>query len=180
MKHTSLGTLLCPVARSLDHVGEWWSILILRDALTGLTRFDEFQQSLGIATSTLSVRLNALVASGLLVKQQYCEKPPRDEYILTETGLDFEKVILAFTTWGNDHFAEEGHSTEIIDTQTQRPVRLGLVDLNTGEAITRERHTTAAGPAASERMRYRFDYAARRRADPDFALTFAMPPRPGD
>ena len=74
----------CPIARSLDRVGEWWSILILRDALGGMTRFDEFQKSLGIAPNMLTRRLAALVEAGMLEKRRYSERPPRDEYVLTD------------------------------------------------------------------------------------------------
>jgi len=75
----------CPIARSLERVGEWWSILILRDALHGLTRFDEFQKSLGIAPNMLTRRLNALVEGGLLERRRYSERPPRDEYLAMDT-----------------------------------------------------------------------------------------------
>ncbi len=81
--------MTCPIARSLEHVGEWWSILILRDAFRGVTRFEGFRDSLGIAPNILTRRLKALVAAGLLERRRYCERPPRDEYVLTERGRDF-------------------------------------------------------------------------------------------
>ena len=80
MRRKSFGNMQCPIARSLERVGEWWSILILRDAFYGLTRFDEFQKSLGIAPNMLTRRLNALVEAGLLERRRYSERPPRDEY----------------------------------------------------------------------------------------------------
>jgi DNA-binding HxlR family transcriptional regulator len=83
MQRKSFGRMSCPIARSLERVGEWWSILILRDALHGLTRFDQFQKSLGIAPNMLTRRLSALVDAGLLVRRRYSERPPRDEYVLT-------------------------------------------------------------------------------------------------
>ena len=78
--------MVCPIARGLERVGEWWSILILRDALHGMTRFDEFQKSLGIAPNMLARRLNALVHAGLLERRRYSERPPRDEYLPTARG----------------------------------------------------------------------------------------------
>ncbi len=72
--------MLCPIARSLERVGEWWSMLIMRDALYGMTRFDEFQTSLGIAPNMLTRRLTALVEAGLLERRLYNERPPRYEY----------------------------------------------------------------------------------------------------
>src|SRR6266853_616876 len=89
MQRKSFGRMVCPIARSLERVGEWWSILILRDALHGLRRFDQFQKSLGIAPNMLARRLNALVDAGLLERRRYSEHPPRDEYVLTARGRDF-------------------------------------------------------------------------------------------
>ncbi len=86
MKHTDFGSMACPIARSLGKVGEWWSILILRDAFYGLTRFDEFEKSLKIAPNMLTRRLSGLVEGGLMERRQYSTRPPRFEYILTEKG----------------------------------------------------------------------------------------------
>ncbi len=177
VKHSDFSALPCPVARSVDRVGEWWSIMILRDALAGLTRFDEFQKSLGIAPNILTRRLNDLVDAGLLAKARYCQKPPRYEYLLTDTGRDFHMVMMTFVEWGNRHFAPEGHSTEIIDRETGRPVRLGLVDLDTGLPISSERHQMGPGPGASARIRYRFDYIARKLAGGEADVKFDPPPR---
>src|ERR1700756_3410362 len=92
MHRKSFGNMQCPIARSLERVGEWWSILILRDAFHGLTRFDQFQRSLDIAPNMLTRRLNALVESGLLERRRYSERPPRDEYGPTQRGPDFPPV----------------------------------------------------------------------------------------
>src|SRR4051812_14727235 len=89
MRHKSFQSMQCPIARGLERVGEWWTILILRDAFRGLRRFDEFRESLGIAPTMLTRRLNGLVETGLLERRQYSEHPPRDEYVLTEMGRDF-------------------------------------------------------------------------------------------
>ena len=83
---TRLSGKSCPIALSLDRVGEGWTIMILRDAFRGLTRFDQFQKSLGIAPNILSRRLRGLVEAGLLEKSRYSEHPPRDAYLLTERG----------------------------------------------------------------------------------------------
>jgi DNA-binding HxlR family transcriptional regulator len=77
MQHKSFSTLQCPIARSLERVGERWSILILRDAFQGLTRFDQFQTSLGIAPNILARRLKSLVEAGLLERRRYSAHPPR-------------------------------------------------------------------------------------------------------
>ena len=93
MQRKSFADMTCPIARSLEHVGEWWSMLILRDAFGGTTRFDDFQRSLGIAPNMLTRRLAALVDAGLLERRPYSERPPRDEYVLTERGRDFKPVL---------------------------------------------------------------------------------------
>ena len=96
----------CPVARGLCHVGDAWSMLILRDAGGGATRFDQFQKNLGIAPNILTRRLTALVEGGLLERHRYSEHPPRDEYLLTDSGRDFLPVLFAFGAWGARHFGD--------------------------------------------------------------------------
>jgi DNA-binding HxlR family transcriptional regulator len=98
----------CPIARSLEKVGEWWSILILRDAWLGKTRFDELQKSLGIGSNTLTRRLNWLVAQGLLERRACDGHSTRHEYVLTVSGLDFQSVLEAFIAWGNRHASPPG------------------------------------------------------------------------
>src|SRR5487761_1017585 len=118
MQRKSYGNMHCPIARSLDRVGEWWSILILRDAFYGLTRFDQFQKSLGVAPNMLTRRLNALVESGLLERRRYQEHPPRDDYVLTERGRDFQPVLLAMLAWGNRHYPPDRQTVQIVNTDT--------------------------------------------------------------
>ncbi|GGC54101.1 winged helix-turn-helix transcriptional regulator [Chelatococcus reniformis] len=103
MQRKSFQSMSCPIARSLEKVGEWWSILILRDARRGRTRFDEFQKSLGIGSNTLTRRLNWLVAQGLLERRECRDHPQRREYVLTASGRDFQAVLDAFIAWGNLH-----------------------------------------------------------------------------
>jgi DNA-binding HxlR family transcriptional regulator len=135
MQRTSFSGMTCPIARSLEHVGEWWSILILREAFNGKTRFDEFRDALGVAPNILTRRLKSLVTAGLLERRRYCERPPRDEYILTERGRDFRPVMLSLMTWGNRHFAPEGPNVEIVHAETGRPAEPILVDRPTGLPI---------------------------------------------
>src|SRR5271165_1759174 len=128
MQRTRFTAMDCPIARSLERVGEWWSILVLRDALGGMTRFDEFEKSLKIAPNMLTRRLTALVESGMLEKRRYCERPPRDEYVLTDRGRDFRPVLLALLAFGNRHFAPEGPSVEIVHRVSGLPADPVLVD----------------------------------------------------
>ena len=132
MQRKSFSDMQCPIARGLEHVGEWWSILILRDAFRGLTRFDEFSESLGIAPNMLTRRLTALVEAGLLRRQRYNERPPRDEYLLTQRGKDFRPVLLAMLAFGNKHFPPDDRTVQIVNAATGQPVDPILVDPATG------------------------------------------------
>jgi DNA-binding HxlR family transcriptional regulator len=124
MQHASLSTLPCPIAQGLDRVGEWWNIMILRDAFRGVTRFDQFQKSLGIAPNILSRRLRGLVEAGLMQKIRYNDRPPRAEYVLTAVGRDFRPVLRAMFAWGNRHFMPDGHALALPDDITGQPATL--------------------------------------------------------
>src|SRR5262249_21224870 len=136
MQRKSFDKMPCPVARSLERVGEWWSMLIMRDALHGLRRFDEFQKSLGIAPNMLTRRLNALVEAGMLERSGHRKPPPRDESVPTARGRDFRPVLLALLAWGNRHFAPEGASVQLLDAATGAVADPILVDRVTGRPIT--------------------------------------------
>ncbi|MGA7199814.1 winged helix-turn-helix transcriptional regulator [Roseiarcus sp.] len=155
MQRTRFNSMDCPIARSLDRVGEWWSILILRDALGGMTRFEEFQKSLAIAPNMLTRRLTALVEAGMLEKRRYSTRPPRDEYVLTERGRDFRPVLLSLLAFGNRHFAPEGASVAIVDAKTGAPAEPLLIDRLTGRPLASPDYDLAAGPAATEATKAR-------------------------
>src|SRR5215472_15136388 len=163
MRRKSFGNMQCPIARSLERVGEWWSILILRDAFHGLKRFDEFQESLGIAPNMLARRLKALVEAGLLDRRRYNERPPRDEYVLTEAGREFRPVLWALVAWGNKHFAPEGASIIIVDSETGEEAEPVLVDRKSGRALVAPAFRSAPGPAANARTRQRHSPSSERR-----------------
>ena len=97
----------CPVARTLDLIGERWTVLLLRDLLQqGPRRFQDFQASLpGVAPNTLSARLKAMEDNGLIQRQLYNERPPRLEYLLTDKGRSLGPVVRAMRDWGNKHLA---------------------------------------------------------------------------
>lgn len=135
MQHKGFEQMQCPIARSLDRVGEWWSILILRDAFQGKTRFDQFQKSLGIAPNMLTRRLSTLVESGLLERRLYSDKPPRYEYVLTDTGRDFRSVLWALIAWGNKHFQPEGETVVVVDVETGEEVDPVIVDRRSGRPL---------------------------------------------
>jgi DNA-binding HxlR family transcriptional regulator len=153
MRRKNYGNMKCPIARSLERVGEWWSILILRDAFYGLRRFDEFQKSLGVAPNILTRRLNALVEAGLLERRRYNEHPPRYEYLLTERGRDFHPVLLALLAWGNRHFAPEGAAVQIVNKQTGALVDPIIVDPATWEQLAGPGFSLVPGPGADDGVR---------------------------
>jgi DNA-binding HxlR family transcriptional regulator len=162
MKRTDFSYIPCPIARSLGKVGEWWSILILRDAFYGMTRFDEFEKSLRIAPNMLTRRLADLVEGGLMERRQYQDRPARYEYILTKAGRSFKPVLLAFIAWGNENFAPEGASLLLVNRATGKAADPLLTDANTGLPLSDEYYAFGPGPAASDNMRLRLANAAKR------------------
>ena len=113
----------CPVARSLDIIGDRWSLLIVRDAFDGLRRFSDFQRSLGMARNILSDRLHKLVNSGILTTQSASDGTAYQEYVLTAKGERLFPVVVALRQWGEQHlFADGERHSVLIDKRTQRPV----------------------------------------------------------
>ena len=147
-------------------------MLILRDAFYGLTRFDEFEKSLGIAPTMLTRRLNELVEWGLLARRPYSDKPVRYEYVLTERGEEFWPVLATLIAWGNKHFAPEGPSVVLVNRATGKRVDPVLVDAETGKPITARDHMMGAGPAANELVRRRVAFGAAKHRDPSMRPEF--------
>jgi DNA-binding HxlR family transcriptional regulator len=145
----------CPAARTLECVGEWWSILILRDAFHGLSRFDEFRESLGIAPNILTRRLKHLTENGLLERRQYRTRPARYEYVLTTRGRDFFPVLIAMVSWGNQHLTPDGISVELANRQSGNLLEPILVDRHSLAPLTPDNVILQPGPAASAQMRLR-------------------------
>ena len=150
---TDLGGAECPIARSLDDVGEWWSMLILRDAFAGYTRFDEFQRNLGIAPNMLTRRLRTLVDAGLLERRRYQDRPARHEYVLTTRGREFLPVLVTLAGFGDRHVPADSRSIQLVNRASGEPVDAVLVDRRTGLPLDELDVGFAAGPAASAEMR---------------------------
>lgn len=127
-----LGT--CPVDRGLIRVGDRWSMLVLRDIDRGFTRYEQLRGSLGIAPNILSRRLSALVEAGLIVKRRYSQRPPRDEYLLTDAGRDFLPILMAIGAWGRKYNGA-GALSRHVDAETGEAVRPVVIDANTGAPI---------------------------------------------
>ena len=107
MKRTSFAGMDCSIARSLEVVGEWWTMLILREAFNGVRRFDDFQVRLGIARNVLAARLQRLVDNGIFERRLYQERPERYEYRLTEKGRDLYPVLMSLLHWGDKWVSDE-------------------------------------------------------------------------
>src|SRR5471030_3349224 len=124
MKRTRLENTPCPATRSLDLIGDWWTLLIVRDAMIGITRFSEFQRSLGAAKNILSTRLKSMVAEGILRVEPAADGSAYQDYVLTEKGKALQPILVALGQWGSEYLFEEGEAcTRLIDTQSRQPLR---------------------------------------------------------
>src|SRR5882724_9269643 len=124
VKRTSLEKAECPIARSLDAIGDWWSLLIIRDALMGISRFSEFQKHIGLAKNILTVRLRALVDQGILKTAPASDGSAYQEYLLTPKGFGVFPILVALRQWSeefDDH--PEQIATILVDKEKGRPVR---------------------------------------------------------
>ena len=151
MQRTSFEDMTCSVAQCLDVVGEWWSLLIVRDAFLGVTRFDDFQARLGISRNILTQRLNRLVDHGVLKRVPYQDHPPRSEYRLTEKGRDLWHVLTAMRQWG-DRWAAPGGPAVLIRHITCGHIVTALPQTcsNCGEPLDARSVTAVPGPGAAE------------------------------
>ncbi len=114
MERKSFADMHCSVAQCLEVVGDWWTMLIVRDAFLGVRRFDQLQSRLGISRNILNQRLSWLVDQGVLEKARYSERPPRFEYRLTAKGRDLWPVLNAMRQWGDKHAAPDGPPLQIV------------------------------------------------------------------
>jgi DNA-binding HxlR family transcriptional regulator len=150
-------TQYCPVAATLEVVGERWTLLIIRDVFLGIRRFDDLQRDLGVARNVLQARLERLVEEGILVKRPYQERPLRSEYRLTEKGTDLWPVLVALLQWGDRHGLEgerplllrhRGCGGELDDRR--RCTACG-VDVSVEEAVAVRTRARRSGGAEADR-----------------------------
>jgi DNA-binding HxlR family transcriptional regulator len=148
VQRTSFEEMNCSVAQCLEAVGEWWSLLIVRDAFLGVKRFDDFQARLGISRNVLNQRLNRLVDNGIFERVPYQDHPPRAEYRLTDKGRDLWQVVGAMRQWGDRWAAPEGPSLNIRHAACGQVVQAVSVCSHCGEALDVRSVTAEAGPGA--------------------------------
>lgn len=151
------------MGRTLERVGDTWSLMILRDALQGLSKFDQFQKSLGVAPNILTQRLAALVEAGFLERRPYQERPVRHEYVATDLARDFAPVLTALMAFGNRNFAAEGVASHMVDATTGLSAEPVLVDRLSGKPMDSPDFVYSAGPAADAVVLERVAHVARGR-----------------
>lgn len=142
----------CPIARSLDVLGEKWTLMIVRDALAGSTRFSQFQQALGVPREVLTARLASLVDGGVLERTTY--KPEgaraREEYVLTDAGRDLSLVLLALGGWADRHRPSElASDLRFVDTESGEPVQAVAVTQVGHERVPLDRLTAVTDRASA-------------------------------
>jgi DNA-binding HxlR family transcriptional regulator len=150
MRRTRFDRWPCPIARTTDLIGDWWTPLVMREAFLGRRRFEDFQRSLGVPRAVLTKRLDRLVADGLLIKVAYEEHPPRYEYRLTEKGRAFWDVLAAMWRWGADWlWGDKGAPLALYDRDTEQEVRPLVIDENTGNRLDVRRLKVASARKAN-------------------------------
>ena len=154
VKRTSFEHDDCPIARSLDAIGDWWSILIIREALFGVSRFGEFQKRLGLAKNILTVRLRALVDQGILKTAPAADGSAYQEYLLTPKGRGVFPILVALRQW-SEEFDErpEEIATILVDKEKGRPVRKLALHSQDGRLLNAGDTALKPRPAGKQRKR---------------------------
>jgi DNA-binding HxlR family transcriptional regulator len=154
VKRTSFENAECPVARSLDALGDWWSLLIIRDAFLGIRRFSEFQKSLGCAKNILTVRLRALVDHGILTTAPASDGSAYQQYLLTPKGRGVFPILVALRQWSEEFSGEPGgFATLLVDRDKGRPVRKLELRARDGRLLADGETEVRPNPAAKRRRR---------------------------
>jgi DNA-binding HxlR family transcriptional regulator len=152
VERKSFSDMQCSVAQCLDVIGEWWSMLIVRDAFLGVSRFDEFQERLGISRNILNQRLRGLVEAGVLEKVPYSDHPPRYDYRLTQKGRDLWPVLTALRQWGDTYAAPDGPPVQLVHKGCGHVADAVLTCSHCGEPIGPRDVRAVAGPGAAEAL----------------------------
>lgn len=142
--------LTCSIARALEVVGERWTLLIIRDATRGVSRFEDFRHSLGIARNVLSARLEHLVAEGVLERRPY-GSGGRSEYALTDKGRDLAVALIALLQWGDAHYPAAGGPPRVVThDQCGGPIRATLVCTDESKSVAADAIAVHPGPSADQ------------------------------
>ncbi|MGB8179929.1 MAG: helix-turn-helix domain-containing protein [Acidimicrobiales bacterium] len=152
MERKSFSEMDCSVAQCLEVIGEWWTMLIIRDTFMGVTRFEDFQRRLGISRNILRDRLASLVDSGVLARVPYSEHPPRDDYKLTQKGRDLWPVVTALRQWGDQYAAPNGPPVEVIHRSCGQASHFDMSCAWCGERVTYRNVQAVPGPGRDESL----------------------------
>jgi DNA-binding HxlR family transcriptional regulator len=154
MSKGSFASMNCAIAQTLDQVGEWWALLILRNAFCGMTRFEDFREHLGIATNVLASRLGRLVKVGILRREKSTGDGRSYDYRLTEKGLALYPVLIAMTDWGERWAGNpKGPRIKLSDRKTGKPVERVAVRSRDGRALGPFDVIARPGPGADDKIR---------------------------
>lgn len=135
MRRKALNKAVCPIARALDVIGDWWSLLIVRDALRGTTRFGDFQKSLGMSKNILTRRLRTLTDQKILELVPASDGSAYSEYRLTDKGRSLYPVLVSLALWGQDNAPTRGPHAHMVDKEKGEPVRPLQVTASDGRVL---------------------------------------------
>jgi DNA-binding HxlR family transcriptional regulator len=152
VERKSFADMHCSVAQCLEAVGEWWSLLIIRDAFLGVTRFDQFQERLGISRNILNQRLARLVDHEILDKVRYSEHPPRYDYRLTAKGRDLWPVLTAMRQWGDKYAAPDGPPLELLHKACGKMSQAEMTCSACGERLSAHDLRPVPGPGDLDQL----------------------------
>ncbi|MER5778196.1 winged helix-turn-helix transcriptional regulator [Streptomyces sp. NPDC002039] len=148
-QRTHLGDADCSIAQALDVVGDWWTLLVVRDAARGVHRFEEFQRELGVSRKVLTERLKLLVEAGVLTREPYQERPVRHEYRLTPRGRGLLPVLVALQDWGDAWILGEGEMTATTEESSREAARVqALLGTRVPELLLPDRFGEPRDPVA--------------------------------
>jgi len=152
MQRKSFTGMNCSIARALDQVGEWWSLLIVRECLQGSKRFDEFQTNLGIARNILTTRLEKLVETGIIERFPLEDRANTDGYRLTSKGEELYPALVALLQWGDKWLAVDGKAPlSLIEDGTGDPIETITLHGKSGRPLSFREIRFVPGPGATER-----------------------------
>ncbi len=152
VERKSFAAMHCSIAQTLEVIGEWWTMLIVRDAFLGVTRFDQMQERLGISRNVLNQRLAHLVAHGVLEKVAYSDRPLRYDYLLTDKGRDLFSILTSMRQWGDKYAAPDGAPLRLRHKGCGRYTEAALHCDKCGEPIDSGNVRAVAGPGDLERI----------------------------
>lgn len=149
MRRKSFEDVNCSVAQCLEVVGEWWTLLIVRDLFLGVRRFDELQIRLDISRNVLTERLEHLIAHGVVERRPYQERPVRNDYVLTDKGRSLWPVLSAMRQWGDEWAAPNGPPLEVVHKGCGERSHVVTTCSACGEAMGPRDVRAVAGPGAT-------------------------------